>query len=74
MVGGESLPFIKAINFTTKAQLLHKLQAIKAGAAELAAPDDLIVAEMAEACIQEVAACPEAELLGLKKHLKKMRF
>ncbi len=69
MIGGESMPFIKAISFTTKQQLLNKLNNIKSGAADLAAPDNLIVREMTEMCIQDVSACGEAELLRLKKYL-----
>ncbi len=68
MLSGESLPFIKALGFSSKRQLLDRLNEIKSGAAELAAPDNLIVREMTEACIQDVSDCPEKELLRLKKY------
>jgi hypothetical protein len=70
MISGESFPFVKALDFATKEQLLNRLQGIKSGAAELAAPDNAIVREMTEACIREIAVCSETELLRLKRYLK----
>jgi hypothetical protein len=69
MVSGESLPFIKALDFTTKEQLLNMLKGIMADAAELAAPDNRIVREMTDLCIQEISVCPKPELLALKRYL-----
>jgi hypothetical protein len=73
MISGESVPFVKALDFADKEQFLEKMRGIKSDAAALAAPDNAIVREMAEMCIREISVCPETELLGFKRYLKNQK-
>jgi len=70
-LSGEALPFVEAITFNSKRQLLNGLKAIKKNAAGLTEPDKTIVVEMTSASIEEIAHYPETELLELKEFLKK---
>ena len=72
-ISGETLPFVEAISFNSKRQLLDGIEAIKKNAAGLPEPDCTIVVEMTTASIEEIAYYPEPELLELKAYLTKRR-
>ena len=69
ILSGETLPFIEAIKFESKQQLLDKLNRILLSADTLTAPDNLIVKEMINSAIEEIEVCAEHELIRLKKNL-----
>jgi len=71
MVSGETLPFVEAIEFTEKKQLMERLKEIKKSAAGLPEPDKTIVEQMVTAGIQEIADCPERDLLDFKRYLQR---
>ncbi|MDR3319241.1 MAG: hypothetical protein LBS99_07350 [Clostridiales bacterium] len=68
-VSGEAMPFVEALDFNSKRQLLDRLNGIKKSAAGLPEPDRTIVGEMTAASIEEIADCDERELLAYKRYL-----
>ncbi|MCL2369682.1 MAG: hypothetical protein FWC80_00400 [Firmicutes bacterium] len=69
MISGETMPFVEALDFGSKDELLEKLQDIKKRASGLSQPDRLIVEEMIMASIEEIEYCDEHELLNFKQYL-----
>ena len=71
VISGEAFPFVKALDFESKRELLDSLEKIKKDAAALPEPDRAIVTEMADAAIDEITAAPEDTLMELKRFLDK---
>jgi len=67
------MPFVEALDFDSKGQLLEKLYGIKKKAAGLPQPDRKIVEEMTAVSIDEIIDCDEQELLKFKQYLLKRK-
>lgn len=73
MISGEVAPFVEAIDFTSKRQLMYKLHRIEERAAKLSGLDREIVGEMIAAALCEIAFTPEKELLRYKRYVEYKR-
>lgn len=72
-ISGETLPFVEALEFNSKRQLLDGINAIKKTAEKLTEPDRTIVMEMTAAGIAEIENCAESGLLEFKRYLANRR-
>lgn len=74
MISGEIAPFIEAVDFTSKRQLMYKLHRIEEKADTLRPLDRQIVGEMVAAALCEIAFIPERELLRFKRYVNYKKF
>ena len=73
VISGEAFPFVEALEFDSKEQLVEKLEQVKMGAVNLPEPDRTIVEEMVDATMDEIAYCAEAALMELKHYIDKYK-
>ena len=71
ILSGETYPFVKALDFNSKEQLIQKLNKMRKSAAELPEPDRSIVEEMTEASVEEIIGVGEDDLMEFKDFLRK---